>query len=514
MASDSVLQTALALSSPEEATRPAFPLGVLHPRGFVRRVDVIGHNYPTPPQATPASWNVGQADLVVLAPTVGECRSAGWLAEAVRGLEGRLAENGLVYVMAPPWWRAAIRRQLKDHGLVEVMALVHLPSWKATHYLVPLDHAAVRYASSVLLPTPRWKRGLAESVLGLPQGGPFLASVLPSVGLVLRRSNDRPLLDWLRTADSGVCQISSMVLSTSQRRGRESVVIHCLGESARLTAVAKLVWDRGVTGSGLDEPSLIARLGPKAQEGGARVPAVRRTESIGGSSVVLEEVVEGTPAAVILASRPRAATRIVELVADWLGHWNALTIGLSGGSEWIEREVLTPARRILPILEHGPEYLSWLAARCTSLGSRMPLVATHNDLTSWNMLVDPDANAAPLGVVDWAEAREESLPLVDFYYAVTDIALVESPGARRLEALQSWLAPVGSFAPYVRPLLRRLQHQLALTDEVAEICLHACFIGHAANELDRSAPTDPREFGEIASWLASNRGTVWQWLRR
>ena len=80
-------------------------------------------------------------------------------------------------------------------------------------------------------------------------------------------------------------------------------------------------------------------------------------------------------------------------------------------------------------------YRSWLAARCGALaGSDPGLVARHNDLTMWNVLLD---GRGSIGLLDWAEAEDAGSPLTDFFYSVVDAAAACDAYRDRLAAVRS-----------------------------------------------------------------------------
>ena len=106
-------------------------------------------------------------------------------------------------------------------------------------------------------------------------------------------------------------------------------------------------------------------------------------------------------------------------VAPWLERWNAATAVPGTVDEvLLERELLRPAAALAPLLPEGDRYEAWLRQRAERWdGSPIPLVAAHHDLTMTNVLLTPSGG---IGVVDWASARERSLPLVDLAYAMAD----------------------------------------------------------------------------------------------
>lgn len=136
----------------------------------------------------------------------------------------------------------------------------------------------------------------------------------------------------------------------------------------------------------------------------------------------------------------------MEQITDWLECWNRATVTWRRIDDLdLEAELLVPARLLAPSLEGGTEYASWLESQSRRIrGLRVPFVATHNDLTMWNVLVD---SGPALGVVDWEMSREAGLPLVDFYYAAVDVAMCTKRIRARSEGYaacvdeEGWLRP-------------------------------------------------------------------------
>ena len=138
-------------------------------------------------------------------------------------------------------------------------------------------------------------------------------------------------------------------------------------------------------------------------------------------------------------------------------------------------------------------------SRCEALaGGEPPLVARHNDLTMWNVLVD---RQGAIGVLDWAEADSAGLPLTDFFYAVTDAAAACEGYTHRLEAVRACFEPGGIRFDRVTLLQEKLRESLQLSPEAVELAFHACWLRHARNE-QRSTHASGGEFLAIARWLA------------
>jgi thiamine kinase-like enzyme len=114
-------------------------------------------------------------------------------------------------------------------------------------------------------------------------------------------------------------------------------------------------------------------------------------------------------------------------------------------------------------------------------------VATHNDLTMANIVL---GKGNRLGILDWESAKAAALPLGDLWYALADAVA----RARRITHADAVSALV-TRAPGVPNNLVRMPSQhgsaLELTVDEQAIGFHACWLGHADNELRRGKPDGP-----------------------
>jgi hypothetical protein len=491
-----------------EARRTSL-LELLHPNGSSNQSFVIGSNSPAVLLPAPRAQDGKYADLVILAPTVTECRTSRWLEEAAQSLAQKLEADGVAYVLAPPPWRLRVKRLLRGNGLVIGPPIVHLPDRASSRYLVPLTPIPALYAFSKLLPLPPWGRRLAMIGLRLPGVQKLLGNVLPSVGFVAHRPGARPLFDWLFQLDQEGQRPGSAVISSSWRGQDGAVVLHRFpGWDAQPSAIAKMNLTATMAEERVAEAATLARLGPGARSAGAQVPQPLLLGRINDHPVLLQTVVCGQPLASLLASRPKRLPELMDYLAVWLERWNRSTVAIRPlDLGLLDRELLAPATLLGPLLERGREYRDWLTERCAAVaGMPVPLVATHNDLTMRNVFLTEQGR---LGVIDWEAAREEGLPLVDFLYAVTDAAAAVRGYVDRPKAFEACFAPRGAHAKAVTQFLGRLRCAVEIPDEVAELCFHACWLHHAANEhrLGRSRGLGP--FIEMVQQLHRRHFNAW-----
>ena len=139
------------------------------------------------------------------------------------------------------------------------------------------------------------------------------------------------------------------------------------------------------------------------------------------------------------------------------------------------------------VLPGADGYRRRLAAACSAVEDRdIPLVARHNDLTMWNVLLDAKGS---IGVIDWGEAEETGLPLTDFLYAAVDATAASRGYRSRLEAVQACFPEGG--AGSAGPLRDRIAEAIGIGPDAVRLCFHACWLRHARNETTAGPATGP-----------------------
>jgi phosphotransferase family enzyme len=470
----------------------------LLPRGEAERALVLGsepHASLVPPGANSADRDV---DIVLLLPARHELREPSWMRAAARRASVAIRQDGAVYALVPRGHRRRARAALAQAGLLVETPYAHLPNTESLRYLVPLERRLLQYIFERAIPTRPRIRAALRPLLSLPYTEKLLAATLPAVGLIARRVDGRPLADWVGRATGSGLRAQGAIVGTSWRGPTGSITMHCFGPGAETPwGIAKLA-----TAGGDEGPALV-RLGPAAARAGARVAEPLGRVQMNARSVVIETHVTGTPAASLLARSPHRLHSLLESLTAWLARWAEATASRTTVDRaFLDDFVVRPAASLRDLLPDG--YAEWLRARCDALvGAEAPLVATHNDLTMWNVLLD-DRNS--LGVVDWETAEDRGLPLVDFFYAVTDAAAAGNRYASRLGALRSCFVRGGEHTEFVAGLQDRVAAAVGMERPLAELAFHGCWIRHAANE--RSAKLGRSEFARIAHWLAGNTDQV------
>ena len=390
----------------------------------------------------------GSSDVVVVEGS--EPHAAGLLRDS-------LGPDGLAYLRLP--WR-------ERRGLAHVTGLELGPAiFEAGGLLVPAERDALRWATS-------GRRRLAA--LAPPR---VLDRLAPAA--IAQKPGARQLGAWLHAKGSGTAVVAS-------RRAAYLV------DESGLQLVAKV-------GGGLParrelgEGRALAELGPAARAAGADAPTLVEEGKLGDRPLLVMTGVDGRPASALLAERPSRQGALVERIATWLLHWNAATaVETTFSRDLLEREVLVPARA----LGVSDAYLFALERNGGAVEGRpVKLVAAHNDLTTANVLV---GRGGRLGIVDWDTAAAQALPLGDHLYLLADAEAAKHGFADRPAAFMS------NFERPPAALERRLAHALGLDREIADLCFHACWLRHAANESLRPE-SETRPFLEIVRTIAERR---------
>jgi hypothetical protein len=454
------------------------PLELLLPTGVARATAVLGSG--CPPRLLPCTGGSATPDLAVLAPSERERRTA-WAEAAAATVARTLPQAGTAVIIAPAATRRRLVRSLRGHGFRTVGHYLHLPSVARTVFAVPLRRATLRYVADRLIVRRSWRRSalLALSLLPWPRA---VAAFAPSTGVVMRRAEEATGLAWLGVRD-GVLQLP--------RPGRDGAVVHGF-DSLPLPSVIAKIRTRSEASN--------ARAGDAVREdaaaAGVRAPRVLRRVPLDGASAAIEEALHGRPAASALAAK--GDERALALLADLerlLARWSSASLGQPLLQQRLEHETIERARTLQPLLGPDSGYVDHLA---TLLGRDLAgrTVASHNDMTSWNILVE---DTGGLALLDWDDAEAEGLPLVDFAYAAVD-AVAIAGDVDRLAAYRRCFRDV-SVGARVRGALGRLATIAQLTPAAAELCLHACWLRHACNEQLRGER--PTAFLEVAREVAA-----------
>jgi hypothetical protein len=485
---------------------PAFcPIELLHPDGPGRRRAVLGSNCAAFFYSRGTATGTGSLDFVLVAPDASERPCNRFLQQATALVSGSLSADGLAYVLAPALWRRRLRRRLREADFTFGPTIAHLPASRPDQILVPADSHMLRYAASAVTNLARGRRRLLSTASQLPGIPSVLAWMSSEAGVVVRRVGARPLLEWL--AIHGY-ELANAVIRTKWRAHGGTAVLHCFtAHEATPVAVAKVALDERPASRVKSEAQALDRLGPAAARAGIRVPTAKVIRSQSGHPILVERYLAGQRASTLLNSGAIDEINLLTHLTEWLKEWNRATV--TGGfldERQLESHVLSPARRLAPVLRSGTQYVIWLQQlAATALGRSIPLVATHNDLTMQNVLLLPGATPA---VLDWEAAREHGFPMTDFFYMAVDLVVAAGQIENRRNAFLDCFARDTPGAANIVRLGGRLAQALRLSSDLIQICFHACWIQHASNEIEKKLESDPRPFVAILNWLADHPGDV------
>ena len=465
-------------------------LELLHPDGAAPRSVVLGSACPD--RLRPSGVE-GEPpwDLAVVAPSPQEARSPTWRGDTTALIATSLRDDGLAYVLAPAGPRRAIRRDLALAGLRATDALLHLPGFATTELMLVLESGAFGTAIERLRVPGSARTAALRLAASAPGALRILAWGHPSVGLVARRSGGRPLGQWLTAPDG---RTSLAFLRVGWRHDRARAIAHWRGNAGGAGAVAKVMLRSADARADIRREALaLDSLSAAARKAGASVPTGRVMEFDGRCPALVLEALPGTSAAAILTEQPTAYEGIVRRLGAWLEAWSRATCRSRPLDQaLLDGWVLQPARRLADRLEDGAAYATWLEGRCGELvGRPVPLVATHNDLTMSNVLLQPDGR---LGILDWEAATAEGLPLRDFVYAVVDATAARDGYRDRPGALSRCFGDGAQGV--VAEVLRRLRRAIGVPDAFATVVFHACWLQHAEDEARKRAPGEPLPFLE------------------
>jgi hypothetical protein len=369
-----------------------------------------------------------------------------------------LAEDAIV---AAPQRARAVRETLARQGFQPVLRLAHAPDIPRSRFVFPLDEPAAAFAVQ-FIPLRAAKRAAARLLIR--------AGAFPSTTVVFRRPGSRPLLTWLAALGEEREACSALIVQ-SWRDDGEAIVFR-FAEASIPDLVVKVGQGAAAEAAGL------RAVAPSVRGVGADVPEVVAEGELGGIPMVAQTFIGGRTAfEAVKGSVARAETVLREL-ADRLLRWNATTASPRpfGGDD--------AARLVRAAAGLGGDFEA-KTQRVTAVcvGSSVPFVSAHNDLTSVNVLVDTDGG---LGLVDWGDAGSECLPLGDLAYATADLAAAVDGYRDRLASFER-----GALDAVGAELLERACRALGLERKIVDLCLHACWLHHAANE------QEPGPFREI-----------------
>jgi hypothetical protein len=462
----------------------------IHSSGASQRIRVItGAIEPAAPRRS--------ADFVILVPHWHPQPSGRSLSDIVAEAVAAMAPGAVLYAVAPRHLRRKTLWLLRNHGLKTDSPTLHLRSGAARYY-IPLTARSLRFAVDSW-PLPRRWRLLAGLLRALPGSSAILSLLLPTIGFAAFR-RETSTFSWLlsRLHDTP----TEALVATSWRQTEASALVFGFAGTNRVPAIVAKQAPPSKHSTAFHESDMLTKVASTAQQAGVGVP--RLIEFLDGprQTYLLESGVAGRPISQLLPNRPGDLAGVVHKLSSWLETWHRDSVRRAPlTSADREEMILGPARSLVEGLHFGPEYLNWLHDVSSRLiGTEVPWVNTHNDLTMANVLQDPDGR---ISVVDWEAARPRGLPLADFWYSVCDAATACGPQDRATMFNECFLEG-GALTRLLAPHDGRLREIVGGPPEWLELCFHACWLEHAVNEQIQRLADEDSPFLAIANALASS----------
>jgi hypothetical protein len=393
-------------------------------------------------------------------------------------------------------------RQLRHAGLT-VHRLLARPRREGPAILVPLEQRRPsEYAIGAWsVVDRRWKRvRRAVARIVLPRGWP----VLPQVVTAAARSSAPPYL-VAAAGEHGVPDDVEWVLTLGQGDELSRNAFHLFPRGSDVPSwVLKFArvpgysepFDRDERGlaAAARAPGIVA----------ARAPRLLARFRVSGIDASLETAAVGRRLREILVEPGGKARklRLVESIAAWVLELGRATLRPSAE---VGQELTRLRDHVLPryhSLGVNGEVLRPL------LG--LPGVLQHNDLGSWNVVVDGDEFV----VLDWESAREVGLPLWDTVYFLADaLALLDgaSAGSTRHEhTARLFRGELASSALLFR-LVGQAVEVFGISRDAVGPLVALCWMHHAQSPLGRAVRLE-RHAGGAAQWVHGTELNAEAWL--
>jgi len=221
---------------------------------------------------------------------------------------------------------------------------------------------------------------------------------------------------------------------------------------------------------------------------------------VAGYEASVETAAVGARLSGVLGARGSRARklRLVEAVADWLLAV-ALETRRAGGAAAAEVERLR-----LDVLPASPAVDAAALLRLEEL----PTVLQHNDLGSWNILVD---RSGDFTAVDWESARAAGFPLWDLWYFLASVLpQLDGSDGDRLAAFVELFRGEASSSGVLFERTREHVRALALPEEAVGRLATLCWLHHGLSHTAREG-TLARYAGDAPAtvWAASHYAKAW-----
>ena len=425
----------------------------------------------------------GPVDVAIVAPDRAQATRT-WLQDAVDLAASRLEANGVLWVILPARRRRDARRVVRRAGLVPLATVLMLQAWPRATQLLSLAPTTVRDAAWRQLGWSSAAASCAAAASSSRPGRALLRRGAPASALLAAPHANVDPLAWLAALDrSAPCAATATIGPRSD--ARVAVVMRAPRGKGRPDLAVKVALDDAGVARIERERAALAAFSSSASAAGAAVPRPRTGT---GPGVLATEAISGRLASYVLGRDSNRMDSVTTAVASWLRRWNVATASTQiASAELMDELLLAPASRLAGTGAATAPYVAAVEALARRLeGTEVVVTAAHNDLTMTNVLLD----AERIGVLDWEAATARAAPLVDLWYALVD-ALARSAGGTRTEAVTALAGASAALPATPARLLAEAARALRLTPDQELLGFHACWLHHAANELERGTADGP-----------------------
>lgn len=209
-----------------------------------------------------------------------------------------------------------------------------------------------------------------------------------------------------------------------------------------------------------------------------------------GLQCTLETAARGKPLLALL--RISSSEQAVELVCDWL------------------LEVARATRAAPETLGSERHRLSELDPGVVDELPPVPAVLQHNDVGSWNVLVDGDG----FTVLDWEDAVAHGLPLWDLLYFLADAAaeLDGATGASRVDHFERLFLGEARSSPLLFRWIRAQVEELEIPPDAVGAIATLCWLHHGRSGEARAEGTSDPDAGKHAAFAVLEQ-IAGRWLK-
>jgi aminoglycoside phosphotransferase len=386
----------------------------------------------------------------------------------------------------------------------------HSPGFEDQRWIVPLDHAGgpamllkrrlptvsprlLQKSVELLMRSPMVRRRLAISLIG--RRGPIGHTGTFAHRFAGLQGVPRPYL----------------VATPSFPSSRTVVFLMEPGASHEPTLVAKIARVEGGAEALRREADNLRAVHRDCET--VEAPRLRAHAIFDRHAVVLESAVPGR------LMQPRIVRRAPAVCIDAVMRWledlhRATRMPASDAPGRVMTLIESPLARLEPIVAHDP-WAQELLLRVRRVTSRLaspglPLVFEHGDLSSPNLLIQPDGRA---GVLDWELAHPHGLPAVDLFFFLAFVAFARERATTPDECVNAFRQAFFGPSAWARPYIERYAALVGVPTPALRPLFLLCWSRYLAQLPDRMAWAVGRGLGpaELADVRRDRYWHLWKY---